>query len=80
MTDIIKILTFNNEIEAQLLGELLTEKEIPHMIRSYHDSVYDGLWQTSTCWGHLEAPEKFREEILKIFREISLPENRNETI
>ena len=67
----VKILTFSNEFEAQLLDGLLNEKEIPHIIRSYHDSALDGLWQTQTSWGHLEAPEEFSDEILEIFNKMS---------
>ena len=67
----VKILIFKNEIEAILLDEILTEKEIPHMLRSYHDSAYDGLWQTQSSWGHLEASEEYKEEILKIYKEMS---------
>jgi hypothetical protein len=67
----VKILIFKNEIEAMLLDEILTEKEIPHIIRSYHDSAYDGLWQSQSGWGHVEAPEVHREEILKIYDEMS---------
>lgn len=62
-----KILVFDNEFEAKLLEEILQEKNIPHIIRSYHDSAYDGLWQTQSCWGHLEAPEIYKEEILEIY-------------
>jgi hypothetical protein len=67
----VKILSFQNEIESILLHEILTEKQIPHIIRSYHDSAYDGLWQTQTAWGHLEAPEEYREEILSTYGEMS---------
>ena len=67
----VKILMFKNEIEAILLDEILVEKTIPHLIRSYHDSAYDGLWQTQSSWGHVEAPEEYREEILQIYSEIS---------
>lgn len=66
-----KIMILNNEFEAKLLEEILSEKEIPHLIRSYHDSAYDGLWQTQAGWGHVEAPEEFKEEILRIFNEMS---------
>jgi len=66
----VKILVLNNELEAKLLSEILTEREIPHILKSYHDSAYDGLWQTPSCWGQLEAMEKDREEILKIYREM----------
>ena len=76
----VKILVLNNEIEATLLDEILTEKGIPHILRTYHDSVYDGLWQTQSAWGHLEAPEENREEILEIYQEMSLPENQIDDI
>ncbi len=66
-----KILLLNNEFEAKLLDEILTEKNIPHLIRSYHDSVYDGLWQMQSSWGHLEAPEEFQDEILLTYKQMS---------
>jgi hypothetical protein len=67
----VKILVFNNEFEANHLNEILNEKEIPHIIKSYHDSAYDGLWQTQSGWGHLEAQEESREEILQIYNKMS---------
>jgi len=71
ISNLIKILMFKNEIEAMLLDEILTEKKIPHLIRSYHDSALDGLWQTQSSWGHVEAPEEYRKEILQIYNEMS---------
>jgi hypothetical protein len=71
MEKVEKILVFKNEFEAKLLDEILVDKKIPHIIRSYHDSVYDGLWQTQSGWGHLEAPDQFREEILEIFNKMA---------
>jgi len=70
----VKVLMFQNEIEAMLLHEILTDKEIPHIIRSYHDSAYDGLWQLQSGWGHIEAPEEYREEILATYSEMSKEE------
>ena len=67
----VKILMFKNEIEAMLLDEILTEKQIPHLIRSYHDSAYDGLWQTKTGWGHIEAPPEYAEEIISTYNQMS---------
>jgi len=80
MPKTVRILVFNNEIEARLLSEILTSKEIPHIVRSFHDSAYDGLFQVSTGWGVLEGPEKYRDEILKIYEEMSLPGNQIESI
>jgi hypothetical protein len=67
----VKILVLDNAIEANLLDGLLKEREIPHIIRSYHDSAYDGLWQVHSGWGQLDAPEKFKEEILLIYNKMS---------
>jgi len=67
----VKVLNFNNEFEAKLLDEILNEKNIPHLIRSYHASAYDGLWQMQSGWGHLEAPEEYREELLLIYSQMS---------
>lgn len=66
-----KILILNNEIEAKLLSSILQVKNIPHIIRSYHDSVYDGLFQVQSGWGHLEAPPVFRDEIMRVYSEIN---------
>ncbi len=71
MTRQVKILYLQNEMEAMLLDEILTEKKIPHLIRSYHDSAYDGLWQSQSGWGHIEAPEEFREEIIATYEVMS---------
>ena len=67
----VKILTFRNEFEAMILDEILNEKGIPHLLRSYHDSAYNGLWQTKSSWGHIEAPEEYREQILQIYNEVT---------
>ncbi|MBK7132223.1 MAG: hypothetical protein IPH69_05165 [Bacteroidales bacterium] len=71
MSKQVKILIFRNEIEAMLLNEILTDKNIPHLIRSYHDSAYDGLWQSQSGWGHIEAPEELKEEIIAIYNTMS---------
>jgi hypothetical protein len=67
----VKILTFSNGFEANLLDGLLSDKNIPHIIRTYHDSAYDGLWQTQSVWGHLEAPEEYFDEIMNIYQGMS---------
>jgi len=73
MEKAVKILMLDNEFEAKLLEEILTEKKIPHLIRSYHDSAYDGLFQAHSGWGHLEAPPSYKDEILKIYEEMNKP-------
>lgn len=66
MEDFIKITTLENEIEAQLLDSVLTERHIPHLMRSYHDTAYDGLFQAQKGWGYVGAPEHFKAEIMEV--------------
>ena len=70
MEKLIKILIFDDAWQADLLENILSEREIPYMIKSYHDSALDGLFQMQKGWGHLEAPGQFRNEILEIFQKI----------
>ena len=65
-----KILVLDNEIQARLLDSILAERDIPHRLRSYHDSAYDGLFQAHKGWGHIEAPEIFEEEIKMIYKDL----------
>ena len=60
------IAVLDNEVEAQLLDAELTERGIPHLLRSYYDSAYNGIFQFSQGWGHVEAPSKYKDEILQI--------------
>ena len=61
-----KIVVLANEIEAQLMDSILTERQIPHLMKSYHDTAYDGIFQVQKGWGHVEAPESYRDEIMAI--------------
>jgi hypothetical protein len=70
MEDYAKIAMLDNEVEAQVLSSILAEREIPHAIRSYHDSVYDGLFQMQKGWGCVEGPVSRRDEILEILDDL----------
>lgn len=66
----IKIIVLENGIEAQLIGSILDERGIPHRVRSYHDTAYDGLFQVQKGWGKLYAPRHFKKEILQVIEEV----------
>jgi len=70
MDDYVKVIVLDNEIEAQLLDSILSERDIPHLMVSYHDTAYDGLFQTQKGWGHVSAPAPFKQEILEILDEV----------
>jgi adenosine deaminase len=62
-----KIVSLNNEMEARIIEDLLTERNIPYRIKSYHDSAYDGLFQMQKGWGIVEAPEEYEDEIKRLY-------------
>ena len=65
-----KIAVLDNEVQAELVDSVLSERNIPHLMRSYHDSALDGIYQARSGWGHVEAPESCRDEILAIIDDI----------
>ncbi|NUM53085.1 MAG: hypothetical protein HUU46_05525 [Candidatus Hydrogenedentes bacterium] len=66
----IHIAELENEFQAQIVGQLLESRGLPHIIRSYHDSAYDGLFQTTLGWGCVEAPESFKEDVLAVVEKV----------
>lgn len=70
-----KILVLENEIEAQLLDSILDERGIPHRIKSYHDSAYDGIYQAQKGWGIVLAPLDYKEEIVMIYDDLPLADS-----
>jgi hypothetical protein len=42
---------------------------------SYHDTAYDGLFQTQKGWGHVSSPSSFKQEILEILHELRTETN-----
>jgi outer membrane protein assembly factor BamE (lipoprotein component of BamABCDE complex) len=71
MEEFVKVQTLSNAIEASLMDSVLTERGIPHLIVSFHDSAYDGLFQAQKGWGVVRAPKDYENEIKTIYKDIS---------
>jgi hypothetical protein len=65
-----KIAGLDNEVQAELMDAVLTDRKIPHIMQSYHDSALDGLFQAGKGWGVILAPESSRQEILTALADI----------
>ena len=66
----VKITVIENEIEAQLVRSVLSERGLPYRIRSFHDTAYDGLYQFQMGWGELHAPQNSKQEIMHLLDSI----------
>lgn len=74
MEELTKIAVLDDEIQAQLVEAALTERGIPHILRTYRDSAYNGLFQTQKGWGVILAPAEHKEEILLVLADLRGPD------
>jgi len=74
-----RVATLENEIEARLLDSVLNERNIPHLIISYYDTAYNGLYQTQKGWGYISAPEAHLENIREIISYLRKDANSHDT-
>ena len=70
MDEFTRIATLDNQVEAALLDAALTEQNIPHIVRTYHDAALDGLFQIQKGWGCIEAATSQKAVILDILEDI----------
>ena len=70
MDDYKKAAILDNQFEAQVLESVLREREIPHRMRSYYDTAFDGLFQTQKGWGYVSAPEEYFDVIKQIISDL----------
>ncbi len=68
--EFINVAILENIIEAQLIDSILNEQNIPHMIRSFYDTAYDGLFQFQMGWGEICAPLSYKQEIIDILNDV----------
>jgi len=66
----VDVTILENIVEAQLLESILAAENIPHRIRSYYDTAYNGLFQFQMGWGQISAPLVYKQKILEILKEI----------
>jgi len=70
MEEMKDVAVLDNEIEAGLLESILDARGIPHMVASYYDAAYDGVFQVQKGWGCVRAGEADAAQVLVILEEI----------
>lgn len=66
MKDLIKP---ENDAEANAIKAILDEQGIDAKIHSFHDTAYDGLFQSQFGWGIIRVSENDFEEAQRIVQE-----------
>jgi hypothetical protein len=65
-----KITVAENRFEADLINQTLTDADIPCLIRSYHDTAYDGIFIPQKGWAAIMVPEALEEKASAIITEL----------
>jgi hypothetical protein len=65
-----KITVAENTFEADLITQTLQQEGIPCMIRSYHDTAYDGIFIPQKGWAAVMVPEELEGKAGDIIAEL----------
>ncbi len=71
-----------NRFEGDRISQAMRDAGIPHMIKSFLDTAYDGLYLPQKGWGRVMVPEEWSNEAERIVlevRSIFQKEGRDET-
>jgi type III secretory pathway lipoprotein EscJ len=63
------LITPENEAEANVIKSILEEHGIYAEIKSFHDTAYDGLFQSQYGWGLIRVSETDFQEARRIIQE-----------
>ncbi len=65
-----KITVAENKFEADLIDQTLQREAIPCLIRSYHDTAYNGIFIPQKGWAAVMVPEELEEKAGAIIAEL----------
>ena len=65
-----KITVAENKFEADLIAQTLHQEGIPCMIRSYHDTAYNGIFIPQKGWAAVMVPEERAKKASEIIAEL----------
>ena len=58
-----------NDAEAAIIRKILEQENIPVQVRSFHDTAYDGLFQSQKGWGVIRVPEEYLARARQLIEE-----------
>ncbi len=68
--DFKKVTVAENRFEADLINQTLQQEGIPCLIRSYHDTAYDGIFIPQKGWAAIMVPEALKEKAEAVIAEL----------
>jgi hypothetical protein len=68
--EFVKVAVLADESEAERLHLELQRQEIPHVMVSYQDAAFSGIFQSAKGWGHVEANADNKDTILSTLEDL----------
>lgn len=62
----VKIATLENQFEADTFKDALEKEKIPVMIRTFHDTAYNGIYIPQKGWGIILVPQEYKAKAQSI--------------
>ena len=66
----VKAGVIESQFEGDRVSAALTEASIPFLIKSFHDTAYDGLYVFQKGWGAILVPGEFQERAEGLVEEV----------
>jgi hypothetical protein len=65
--DLCFVFDIENALDAQYFSGIFKDEGIPFHLKSFYDSVYDGIFTAQKGFGKMYVPKNFEEKALKCF-------------
>ncbi|MFH1091285.1 MAG: DUF2007 domain-containing protein [Pseudomonadota bacterium] len=66
----IRLTTLENRFEADLITQALADEGLDFVVKPFHDTAYDGLFETQKGFGLLLVEEKDQERARSIVEDL----------
>lgn len=55
--EMIQLMVVESQFQKDDIVDALTKEGIPHFVREFHDTAFDGLYTKQLGWGEIEVPK-----------------------
>lgn len=69
----VRAATAGDQFEADVIRDALEKERIPVLVRTFHDTSFDGIYQAQKGWGVIEVPREFLERAQAVISQLAAP-------
>jgi hypothetical protein len=68
--EFVKVKIVENQFEADIIKGVLENEGVPVMVRSFHDTSFDGIFESQKGWGVILVPDGKKEKALIVIEQL----------